>query len=40
VPWNDPIARAYKQAYFARFPGLWHHSDFAEWTEIIPRTPP
>jgi acetoacetyl-CoA synthetase len=31
--WNDPIARAYKQAYFARFPGLWHHGDFAEWTE-------
>ena len=31
--WNDPIARVYKQAYFARFPGLWHHGDFAEWTE-------
>jgi acetoacetyl-CoA synthetase len=31
--WNDPIARAYKQAYFARFPGIWHHGDFAEWTE-------
>ena len=31
--WNDPEGKAYFNAYFARFPGLWHHGDFAEWTE-------
>ncbi len=30
--WNDPDGRKYKNAYFARFPGIWHHGDFAEWT--------
>ncbi len=31
--WNDPDGKKYHAAYFARFPGIWHHGDFAEWTE-------
>ncbi|MGA7327393.1 MAG: acetoacetate--CoA ligase [Rhodomicrobium sp.] len=31
--WNDPDGSKYHNAYFARFPGIWHHGDFAEWTE-------
>jgi acetoacetyl-CoA synthetase len=31
--WNDADASRYRAAYFERFPGLWHHGDFAEWTE-------
>jgi acetoacetyl-CoA synthetase len=31
--WNDPKGEKYRSAYFARFPGIWHHGDFAEWTE-------
>jgi acetoacetyl-CoA synthetase len=31
--WNDPEGRKYHDAYFARFPGIWCHGDFAEWTE-------
>ena len=31
--WNDPDGRKYHNAYFDRFPGIWHHGDFAEWTE-------
>ncbi|HFB98062.1 MAG TPA: acetoacetate--CoA ligase, partial [Bryobacterales bacterium] len=31
--WNDPEGRKYRAAYFERFPGVWHHGDFAEWTE-------
>ncbi len=31
--WNDPDGSKYHNAYFARFPGVWHHGDFAEWTE-------
>jgi acetoacetyl-CoA synthetase len=31
--WNDPDGRKYQAAYFSRFPGVWHHGDFAEWTE-------
>jgi acetoacetyl-CoA synthetase len=31
--WNDPDDKKYRAAYFTRFPGLWHHGDFAEWTE-------
>jgi acetoacetyl-CoA synthetase len=31
--WNDPDGRKYASAYFARFPNIWHHGDFAEWTE-------
>jgi acetoacetyl-CoA synthetase len=30
--WNDPDGKKYHAAYFARFPGIWHHGDFAEWT--------
>ncbi len=30
--WNDPDGAKYKKAYFERFPGIWHHGDFAEWT--------
>ena len=31
--WNDPDGRKYRGAYFERFPGVWCHGDFAEWTE-------
>jgi acetoacetyl-CoA synthetase len=31
--WNDPDGLKYHNAYFARFPGIWCHGDFAEWTE-------
>lgn len=31
--WNDPDGSRYRAAYFDRFPGVWHHGDFAEWTE-------
>lgn len=31
--WNDPDEKKYRAAYFERFPGIWHHGDFAEWTE-------
>lgn len=30
--WNDPTGERYEAAYFAQFPGLWCHGDFAEWT--------
>ena len=30
--WNDPDGSRYHNAYFARFPGVWHHGDFAELT--------
>jgi acetoacetyl-CoA synthetase len=30
--WNDPGSAKYRAAYFERFPGVWHHGDFAEWT--------
>lgn len=30
--WNDPDGRKYRAAYFERFPGIWHHGDFAELT--------
>jgi acetoacetyl-CoA synthetase len=30
--WNDPQGEKYRAAYFSRFPDLWHHGDFAEWT--------
>ena len=30
--WNDPDGSRYRAAYFERFPGVWHHGDFAEWT--------
>lgn len=31
--WNDPEGKKYHSAYFDRFPGIWCHGDFAEWTE-------
>lgn len=30
--WNDPDGAKYHAAYFERFPGVWCHGDFAEWT--------
>jgi acetoacetyl-CoA synthetase len=30
--WNDANGVRYREAYFERFPGVWHHGDFAEWT--------
>ena len=30
--WNDPSGEKYRAAYFERFPGVWCHGDFAEWT--------
>ena len=30
--WNDPKDEKYRAAYFSRFPNIWHHGDFAEWT--------
>jgi acetoacetyl-CoA synthetase len=31
--WNDPDGKKYRAAYFERFPNIWCHGDFAEWTE-------
>ena len=30
--WNDPGGQRYHDSYFARFPGVWCHGDFAELT--------
>ncbi len=30
--WNDPQGERYHGAYFARFPGVWAHGDYAELT--------
>jgi acetoacetyl-CoA synthetase len=30
--WADPDGRKYHDAYFDRFPNVWCHGDFAEWT--------
>ncbi len=30
--WNDEGGAKYHDAYFARFPDIWCHGDFAEWT--------
>jgi acetoacetyl-CoA synthetase len=30
--WNDPDGRRYRAAYFERFPGVWHHGDYAMLT--------
>jgi acetoacetyl-CoA synthetase len=30
--WGDPDGAKYNGAYFDRFPGVWHHGDFAEVT--------
>jgi acetoacetyl-CoA synthetase len=31
--WNDADGKKYHAAYFSRFENVWHHGDFAEWTE-------
>jgi acetoacetyl-CoA synthetase len=31
--WNDPRGEKYRAAYFERFPGVWHHGDYAALTE-------
>jgi acetoacetyl-CoA synthetase len=31
--WNDADGKKYRAAYFERFPGIWCHGDFAEWTK-------
>ncbi len=31
--WDDPDGSRYRAAYFERFPGVWHHGDWVEWTE-------
>jgi acetoacetyl-CoA synthetase len=30
--WNDPVGKKYHAAYFEKFPNVWAHGDFAEWT--------
>ncbi len=30
--WSDPQGSRYHAAYFERFPGVWHHGDYAEIT--------
>ncbi|KPJ81479.1 MAG: acetoacetyl-CoA synthetase [Gammaproteobacteria bacterium SG8_30] len=31
--WEDPDGAKYRAAYFERFPGVWHHGDYALLTE-------
>jgi acetoacetyl-CoA synthetase len=31
--WNDPKMEKYKNAYFEKYPGVWHHGDFIEIRE-------
>lgn len=31
--WNDPDNKKYRQTYFARFPNVWAHGDFAQLTK-------
>jgi acetoacetyl-CoA synthetase len=31
--WNDAGGKKYHAAYFERFPNVWCHGDFAEWTK-------
>ena len=31
--WDDDDGKKYHAAYFDKFPDVWHHGDFAEWTE-------
>ena len=31
--WNDEADAKYRSTYFARFPGVWCHGDYAELTE-------
>ena len=28
--WNDPDGKRFRAAYFERFPGIWHHGDYAQ----------
>lgn len=30
--WNDAEGKKYRATYFERFPGVWCHGDYAEWT--------
>ena len=30
--WNDANGEKYNKAYFERFPGIWCHGDWCEWT--------
>ncbi len=30
--WNDPDGAKYRAAYFERFPGVWHHGDYVEFS--------
>jgi acetoacetyl-CoA synthetase len=30
--WDDPTGARYRAAYFERFPGVWHHGDYAALT--------
>jgi acetoacetyl-CoA synthetase len=30
--WNDADGARYRAAYFERFPGVWHHGDYAQLT--------
>ena len=30
---NDPDGARYRAAYYERFPGVWHHGDYGEFTE-------
>jgi acetoacetyl-CoA synthetase len=31
--WNDSDGSRYRAAYFERFPGIWHHGDYARLTD-------
>ncbi len=31
--WNDPGGSRYRESYFERFPGVWHHGDLITFTE-------
>jgi acetoacetyl-CoA synthetase len=31
--WNDPGGARYRKSYFERFPGVWHHGDYAELSD-------
>jgi acetoacetyl-CoA synthetase len=31
--WNDPQGKKYRAAYFEKYPNIWCHGDYVEWTE-------
>src|SRR3546814_15746269 len=31
--WNDPDGSRYRNAYYAKYPNVWCHGDFVQWTE-------